>query len=249
MSATPAGAEGSAHFRSDAALMRAPLRPRHPAPGESGLALLYNRIGGLLERMGRVSGIDPAAALAVWAVESSAAPFVRGRPILRFENHVFFARWGKDHESDFDCHFRFGSRGDVAGSRWEQHRFRAAPRGEWQRFHGDQSLEYQAFALAQRLAGRETACLSASVGGPQIMGFNHAVVGYANAAAMFAAFARSERWQVLGFFDFCKAKDLVPAIRQHRWHDFAAVYNGPGNAAAYAAKIAAAFDEARSLRR
>lgn len=235
------------YYRDDRVLQQARLKPARPMTGGSALALLYNRVGGLLRRMARVTGIAPAAALAVWSVESSAAPFTRSRPILRFENHVFFARWGKDHETDFDCHFRFGGRGDVVGSRWEQHRFRAAPQGEWQRFHGDQSLEYEAFALAARLASRETACLSASVGGPQIMGFNHAVVGYASAAAMFAAFARSERWQVLGFFDFCKAKDLVPAIRDHRWHDFAAVYNGPGNAAAYAAKIAAAFDEARSL--
>jgi hypothetical protein len=65
-----------------------------------------------------------------------------------------------------------------------------------------------------------------------------------SAAAMFQAFARSERWQVLGFFDFCRAKNLAGVIAAHDWLGFASVYHGSGNAEAYGAKIAAAFAQA-----
>jgi hypothetical protein len=61
---------------------------------------------------------------------------------------------------------------------------------------------------------------------------------------MCAAFARSERWQVCGFFDFCAAKDIIAALKTADWLGFARIYNGPGNAEAYAAKIAAAYEDA-----
>ena len=124
---------------------------------------------------------------------------------------------------------------------------RTSPDGAWRRFHGEQGAEYEAFALARHLAGEETACLCASFGGPQIMGFNHAIVGYASATEMARAFGRSERWQVLAFFDFCAAQGILDALRQEDWRHFATVYNGPGNADAYAAKIAAACAEAKAL--
>jgi hypothetical protein len=206
---------------------------------------MWNRIGGLLTTAGRIAGLDPAAMLAVWMVECGGLPFRRGRPVLRFEAHVFFARWGQQNEALFDRHFRFGGRHGIEGAKWQNHALRDG--GEWKRFHGDQDTEYEAFALAQRLAGEETACLCASFGGPQIMGFNHAIVGHDSAAAMFRAFGRSERWQVLAFFDFCAAKDILPALKHHDWAAFATVYNGPGNAAAYAAKIAEAHAETHRI--
>jgi len=79
------------------------------------------------------------------------------------------------------------------------------------------------------------------------MGFNHDVIGYPTAEAMRQAFGRSERWQVCAFFDFCTAKDIIGALTARDWLGFARVYNGPGNAEAYAAKIAAAYDEAVRL--
>lgn len=228
-------------------LAKARLRPRGPAEGDDPAARNWNRIGGLLEAVEREAGIPRAASLAVWMVECGGLPFTRGRPVLRFEPHVFYARWGEQNPGAFDQHFQFGGRNGIEGKRWEQHRFREREGAEWTRFHGDQSTEYRALALASKLAGEDTACLCASFGGPQIMGFNHAVAGYGNAAEMRRAFARSERWQVLAFLDFCAAKDIVRHLMCHDWLSFAAVYNGPGNAEAYAAKITAAYDTARRL--
>jgi N-acetylmuramidase len=238
-----------APFRNSAELARARLRPttlvetENPSP----VAETWNRIGGLFQRMSKFAGLSPASALAVWMVESGVLKFVRARPVLRFENHKFFNTWGNQHESLFDSHFQFGGRKDIQGRAWEQHRYRNSPAGEWQRFHGDQSAEYMVFALASRLAGTEAACLSSSFGGPQIMGFNHALIGYRSASEMFRAFGRSERWQVCGFFDFCHAGKLIGTLAQQNWHGFATVYNGPGNADAYAAKIAEAHAFAAKL--
>ena len=230
---------GAAPFRNDAALARARLKPAHPRHGDTPATAMWNRIGGLLTTLARRAEIDAAAVLAVWIVECGGLPFVRGKPILRFEPHVFFARWGKDHEALFDMHFQFGGRNGIEGARWQNHRFREKQDDDWQRFHGDQQAEYLALNLAASLADEETAALCASFGGPQIMGFNHAIVGYESAAEMTRGFALSERWQVCAFFDFCAAKDILPALKAIDWAAFAAVYNGPGNAPAYAAKIAA----------
>jgi len=232
-------------FGRDPRLARHPLRARHCVSVETPGAEMWNRIGGLLERAGRIASLDAPAMLAVWMVECGGLPFVRGKPVLRFEAHVFFARWGQQNEEVFDRHFRFGGRHGVEGAKWQNHAMKAGE--DWWRFHGVQETEYAAFVLAKTLAGEETACLCASFGGPQIMGFNHAIVGYASASEMARAFGRSERWQVLAFFDFCAAQGILDALRQQDWRAFATVYNGPGNADAYAAKIAAAHAEAKAL--
>ncbi len=238
---------GPAPFRDQQALAPVRLAPGRRLSGDSSLAMTWNRIGGLLAALCAASGISPAAALAVWKVECGDLRFVRGKPVLRFEAHVFFNRWGKDHEALFDRHFQFGGRGGIEGARWQQHRFRRSETEDWRVFHGDQQTEYLAIALAEALADKETASLCASFGGPQIMGFNHDVIGYVSALAMRQAFARSERWQVCGFFDFCAAKNIIEALKAADWTAFATIYNGPGNAAAYAAKIAEAHAGARHL--
>ena len=239
-------------FRCNAGLKHARLKPEHMIAAEppSPLADVWNRLGGLFGRLGREAGIPPAASLAVWMVECGGLPFTRGKPILRFEAHVFFEHWGKFNEALFDRHFQFGGRNVIEGARWQQHKFRfSGQEEEWLRYHGNQHSEYRAFAVAEKLAGHETACLSSSFGGPQIMGFNHAIAGYGSAAEMAAAFANSERWQVCGFFDFCSARGIIEALQAGDWHTFAKTYNGPGNAEAYAAKIADAHAMAERLMR
>ena len=66
------------------------------------------------------------------------------------------------------------------------------------------------------------------------MGFNH-------------AFSRSERWRVLGFLDFCQAKNLIEPIKQQLWLEFATTYNGPGNATLYQSKLIDALEHAKSV--
>lgn len=225
------------------ALMPARAISAQPAAGSAlgSVARTYNRIGGLVDRLGTAAGIDPLAALAVWMVESGGRAFVKGQPMLRFENHVFWSRWGRDHAATFDRHFVFGGHG-ASGKSWQNHKWRRGDGDAWAAFHGTQAGEYAAYRFAKTLSGRELAAQSASWGGTQVMGFNHALVGYASACAMVDAFMADERWQVLGFFDFCRKSGLVDAIRAQDWVTFGNGYNGAGGGAAYGPKLKAIMD-------
>jgi len=231
-------------LRSDSRLRRHPLKARwHIAP-VSPAAAMWNRIGGLLDAAGRVTGLDPAAMLAVWIVECGGLDFRRGKPVLRFEPHQFFARWGQANETLFDRHFRFGGRNGTEGAKWQNHAMRTSPDDAWRRFHGEQGTEYEAFALASRLAGEETACLCASFGGPQIMGFNHAACGFPDVHAFVAAISESAGAQLRAFIALIQAWKLDDEMRERRWADFARRYNGPGFAKnAYDQKLAAAYQK------
>ena len=49
-----------------------------------------------------------------------------GQMIIRFENHIFWDRWGSVNPARFDEHFRFSRE-----RRWEQHVSRARPSEPW----------------------------------------------------------------------------------------------------------------------
>jgi hypothetical protein len=78
------------------------------------------------------------------------------------------------------------------------------------------------------------ALLSISMGLAQIMGFNYSMIGFADVHAMFRAFEASIAHQIAGFFRFVEARRLVEAARSGDLRAFAAGYNGPGQADAYA---------------
>jgi hypothetical protein len=206
------------------------------------MARTYNAVGGLIDALAAKLSIDPVAFLAVWYVESSGREFVVNEPILRFEAHKFFKYWGKANEAQFDAHFQFGGHAGASGKPSKNHRFRHNAGDPWMKIHVDtQDREYEAFNLAKHMAGEEAACLSSSFGGPQIMGFNHDALGYANALALATAFRADERWHVLGFADFCRENSLIDEIRNHQWIDFGQKYNGDG--ATYGPLLKAAFDK------
>lgn len=239
-------------FKDDQALALVPLLPPAPLPLTGGnterrLAATYNRLGGLLSALATAAKIPVEAALAVWQAESGGETYRPGYPVLRFENHAFFKRWGKDQPALFDQHFQFGGRGGVPGEKWKNHKWRAQPVDPWHRFHGDQDREYEVFRHAEALAGSEAACRSASFGGPQILGSNYLEVGYQSAADLFAAVSRSERAEVFSFFDFCQSKKILDEIRDEEWEDFAHDYNGPGKAVEYGEIIGQYYEAALAL--
>jgi hypothetical protein len=240
-------------FKDDPVLSTIPVAPAAPIPVPGGtlkraIAQTYNRIGGLMSAIASKAGIRVEAALAVWQVESGGLPYTAGRPVLRFENHVFFRHWGVDNAPAFDQHFQFGGRAGVPGKKWQNHKWRQNPGGRWELFHGSQTKEYAVFQFAQNLTGApEPACLASSFGGPQILGTNHSIVGYPTAKAMFDAMAQSERWEICAFFDFCKSNHILDEARNEDWEGFAAVYNGPGNAVEYGLKIENYFNAALDL--
>jgi hypothetical protein len=193
----------------------------------------WNRYGGLLGGLSEQLAIDPAVAVAVMAIEAGGRGFsADGRMVIRFENHIFFDRWGRHQATLFDRHFRLDP--DRA---WQKHAWRPAEDAPWQEFHGSQRAEWEVFDFAARLNPR-AARLSISMGAAQIMGFNHAVIGYGTVEEMFDAFAASSHSQLLGFFDFVcgpgGSSRRLDALQQCDFAAFAALYNGPGQAARYA---------------
>jgi hypothetical protein len=216
-------------------------------PTQAGLPKPLASITALLNVVAQELGVPLEAAQAVWMVEAGDLPFIEGKPILRFECHKLWEHWGQHHNERFDEHFRFGGRHNTAGASWTNHAFRTASDQTWQSFHGAQDKEYEVFELATQLAGLEIACLSSSFGGPQILGSNHAVIGYETAFQLYRAFSERLDAQIFGFFDFCLSKNIINALKEKNWVEFARTYNGPGKANVYADHINDAYLGARSM--
>jgi hypothetical protein len=209
-------------------------------------AKAWNRYGGVLAPLCTSTAISRSAAVGVLCVESSGQGMTdEGRLIIRFENHVFWDRWGKRNVDAFRQHFTF----DPA-KRWTRHKYRESAASPWKPLHDlGQRPEWEAFAIARRLS-EPAAMQSISMGAPQIMGFNHASIGYDSARSMFDRFEADERYHILGLFDFVKGggatSRMLEALRRQEFEQFAAHYNGNGQASVYGSRIrdaAAAFDK------
>jgi N-acetylmuramidase len=190
-------------------------------------AAVFNRCGALLNRLAKSAGIDLACPIAVWVVQSGGRPFLARRAALRFEVQQLYAVWGNRVRHEFDDYFRFGGHNLQTGHSWENHEFRSDPDGGFRAVHHNQNTEYAALTMARMLAGDADGLNCASLGGPLLPVDAHEVLGYRTGAEMFVAFQKSERTQILGFFDYCnvlpapKAGDLMKQLRAHDWHLFA----------------------------
>lgn len=237
------GARG--YLAADPALQAATVEapPGRRLAGGSGqhevaIARAWNLYGGLLGTLADRLRFHPAAAVAVLCVESSGMGYgPDGRVLIRFENHIFRRSLPSDRLPDFDRHFFIGP-----GQPWMDHRFRMAPTAPWTQFHGSQALEWQAFEVA-RAIDPDAATRSISMGLPQVMGFNHALLGYPSARDMLAFMAADVRFQLLGLFDFVAGArrdgPALQALRRDDFDAFATLYNGPGQARYYGELIAA----------
>lgn len=253
---------GPRYFKDSPELRRAPLappkpvavNPRWPSVRKS-LAATHNRLGGLMGALAASTGIEVQAVLATWHIESGGRTHTVGRAVIRFENHLFYRLWGRHNEALYTQHFRHGGHAGEPGRPFQNHKFRENPLGSFRELHqpGNQELEYRALALAARLGGEEAALKSISIGGPQILIANHRLIGYPTPRSMYDAFQASERWHVLGFFDYCRHRrapapgDLLRHLRNHDWRRFAYYYNGPGKVEIYGSRLANTHREARQL--
>ncbi|MBL8056922.1 MAG: DUF3380 domain-containing protein [Anaerolineales bacterium] len=216
-------------------------------------ASIWNRFGGLLTALSGELKIEPAVAVAVFAVESGGQGFdpATKRLIIRFENQIFHDQWGRHQPERFQQHFAFNS-----AQRWLDHKWRPTPGEPWRpadlpNFHGSQAREWEVFTFARSLDDT-AAKMSISLGAPQIMGFNYASCGYESVHEMFDAFSSGERAQIVGFFDFVQGPGSnsrsVLALQAQDFNAFAARYNGPGQAAKYGSLIRTAFEAFQQMR-
>lgn len=168
-----------------------------------------------------VLGVTIPQVRAVIAVESGKLGGfgTDGRPIILYEPHIFSRL--TQHRYD-DTH------GGVSYLRWKAKPYPASQADRWAQ------LEYAANL------DRPAAIQSASYGLFQIMGFNFKVCGFTDPEAFFAAMHVSEREHLMAFVGFVKGNSLDRHLIAGDWEAFARGYNGPGQAPAYAAKLAAA---------
>lgn len=187
-------------------------------------------------------GCTVAQIRAVWEVESGGGWFTDVRtdilasdgpggfidgphlPKILFEAHIFDRETGG--------RFR-ASHPNLSSARWNRKLYVGGP-AEWLRLNKAMQLD------------RRAALRSASVGGAQIMGFNHKLAGFDTVEAFWEAMKVSERAHLDAFAAFIRNNNLLTALRQiSNYHaacvPFASGYNGTGYAAnAYHIKIAQA---------
>lgn len=167
-----------------------------------------------IDRAAHDLGCDPAAIHAVVEVESPHGGYLPdGRVVILFERHVFWRQL------------------EVAGINPASLGAPASILSEQRGGYVGGAGEYQRLALAQRY-GAEQAQEACSWGRFQIMGYHARALGYPDAAAMAADFARTEGDQLAAFGRFIQhvAPELLKALQGRKWAAFARGYNGPAYA-------------------
>lgn len=175
-------------------------------------------------------GVEKEVLMAVLRVEAPRGPFdARGRPVILYEGHVFWRNLSPDLRED-------ANRQRLAWPHWDRTLY---PRG-------GQDPMYAALERACEID--ETAALKAcSWGGPQILGENHAMVGFETVQEMVLAFMEGEAEQIAAFAAYIDAANLEIQLRAKDWAGFAQIYNGPGYTAhRYDERIAEAYAELKA---
>lgn len=164
--------------------------------------------------------LDPYFAYAVAMVESNGKGYRNnGFPIIRFEKHVFI-RYLKNNKA---TQHLIRKAENIRGSGWDT---------------------YQAALKIEPTFAK----LSTSFGMFQIMGFNHAVVGYETVDEFVAAMEESVEKQIEAFCRFVQYNYMQSAIKHKRFADFAARYNGANyHANNYDVKLEDAYNNALAL--
>lgn len=151
--------------------------------------------------------VDAAMVWAVWDVESTASPFINGRPTILFEPHRFSRATGHRYDK---THPKISSRV------WNKKLYPGSQDGRYAQLLDAVALDVDAgFA-------------SASYGGFQILGENYALCGAADPWSFAWRQSRTEGDQLEAFVSFVSGNGLLPALRAGNWAAFARGYNGTG---------------------
>ena len=181
-----------------------------------------------LPRIGHRIGVGEDEIHAFMEVEAAGSGFDRqGRPKMLFEPHVFYRNLSGAKRDD-------AVRQKLAYPKWRSGNY---PADSYPR-------------LVAAMAIDETAALkAASWGLGQVLGENHALVGYPTPQAMVLAFMEDEEKHLEAIVQFLIATKIDDDLRAHRWSKVAEVYNGPGyRTHNYDGRMAAAFAKWQRIR-
>jgi hypothetical protein len=174
-----------------------------------------------LPRIGYEIGVGEDEIHAFMDVEASGSGFdSAGRPKMLFEPHVFYRNL---RGAERDQAVKEG----LAYAKWKKG---AYPADSYPR-------------LVKAMAIDETAALkAASWGLGQILGENHAMVGYDTPQEMVRAFMEDEEHHLAAIVEFLKSAGIDDDLHRHDWTAVARVYNGPRHAEHdYAGRMKKAF--------
>ena len=147
---------------------------------------------------------------------------------------------GPDEAKEIDTLVGYGEQLGVRGARVPDHGVGAVGPGP----HGVAENGMEDVQFRQH-AGHQRGPDVVSMGMGQIMGFNHAGLGYPSAQAMFHALSAGIRAQIAAVFDYLLARGpgAVDAMRRHDFFAVAGYYNGvSAQQPIYRDRMAAAHD-------
>ncbi|MCP4439660.1 MAG: DUF3380 domain-containing protein, partial [Aureispira sp.] len=194
------------------------------------------RIRADLVNLGKKYGVEPAVILCIQSIESGGNGFFSdGRPKILFEGHIFWSQLKKagkkpeDHEAGNE---------DILYPKWDKTKY-AGGKGEYNRLEKAKKIH------------KSAALKSASWGEFQIMGFNHATVGYNDVESFVEAMHVAGSNQLDAVMEFVKKNNLLRHVQgdAKNWAAFAKGYNGPAYAKnQYDKKLAAAYERFSKLK-
>lgn len=165
-----------------------------------------------LVKAAREAGIEPAAIKAFAMVESAGSGFLPdGRPKILFEGHIFYRQLKLKNIDPAPYMAKYP---DIVYPKWDKAKYKGG------------ASEYDRLQIAESI-DKEAALKSASWGMFQIMGYNHAICGYANVFDFVAAMSISEYNQLVAAVKLIRSMGLLPAIKDKNWKLLASRYNGP----------------------
>ena len=210
---------------------------------ELAMAKIYNEKGAYLFNKAQAMGVSTSAVAAVLQCESNGRAFSgSGDMIIRFENHIFWDKWGQANPQQFADHFQFNP-----NKRWTNQVFRPDSNSPWESFHDNQSKEWAVLNLARDLSD-SAALESISMGAAQVMGFNYQMVGYDSVQEMFEAMSTSLPAQLDGMFSYIAASPTcMRGLENNDFYTFARGYNGAKNAQTYGNLITIAEQHYRRI--
>lgn len=179
------------------------------------------------ERAARALDCEPEAVRAVADVEAPGGGFDPDgiAPKILFEAHWFSRLTAREF--------------DVGHPKISSPRYNA-------KLYVGGPAEHKRLQAASAL-NREAALSSASWGRFQIMGFNWRIAGCKDLQDFINAMYRSEDAQLDCFVSVIQHMGLADELREHRWEDFKAVYNGP-RPSDYATRMRASYRKLKGVR-
>ncbi len=173
--------------------------------------------------------VEVAAIKAVKEVESLGSGFISpGVPKCLFEPHIFFRELKARGINPYPL---MAGNEDILYVKWT--------RGKY----GTEKQQPERLARAMEI-NEDAALCSASFGLFQLMGFQYKVCGYDTVKAFYEDMCKDEATQLNIFCNFIKASRLDDELREHKWTEFALLYNGKGYASnKYHIKLEKAYNK------